>query len=130
MIDVSKLVLNAYANRHEVPIMDLGDGYTKVYRRTIKDADLLKVAKEKLVDALTCLSYEDAMNESQKLPCEVDTVHGALVSILGNHLTIQSTQDAQYRARAFDRVKEAWAILAYVVGDEVIENEYSNYLLK
>lgn len=133
MLNLTKIVEGAILNYEQVSIKELEDGRVQVYRRKIKQENLLDHARIKLLDAMDGLKTLNSMVEAESLPIyRTDTVAGKKAKILANHLTLQDTHYDGILARVQDRIREAYAILQYVQGGDSIEfrKEFSNYLLK
>ena len=134
MLNLAKIVDGAILNYEQVTIKELEDGRVQVYRRKIKQENLLDHARIKLLDAMDGLkTLNQMMSEAESLPIyRTDTVAGRKAEMLANHLTLEDTHYDGILARVQDRIREAYAILQYVQGgdNEGLRKEFSNYLLK
>lgn len=133
MLNLAKIVDGAIINYEQVTIKELEDGRVQVYRRKIKQENLLDHARIKLLDAMDGLKTLNSMVESESLPIyRTDTVAGRKAEMLANHLTLQDNHYDGILARVQDRIREAYAILQYIQGgdNEGLRKEFSNYLLR
>ena len=109
-----------------VPIKEVNGGI-KVYRKTLKDDEVLPHVQALLLDALKRV-HDLQKQEEQKvvgtnLPA---TIADALLAIKQESalFTTSSTNDYHRITRIIERLTEALAILQYVVGDEIFLTEY------
>jgi hypothetical protein len=109
-----------------VPIVETEKGL-KVYRKTLKDEEVLPHVHKLLVDALRRV-YDLQKQEGVKvvgtnLPT---TVEDALLAIKQESalFTTSSTNDFHRVSRIIERLTEALAILKYIAGDEIFLTEY------
>lgn len=109
-----------------VPIVETKNGL-KVYRKTLKDSEVLPHVHKLLVDALKRV-YDLQKQEGQKvvgtnLPT---TVEDALLAIKQESalFTTSSCNDFHRVSRIIERLTEALAILRYIAGDEIFLQEY------
>lgn len=128
MINLSEVVAGATCRAKDVPIREVADGI-RIYRKTVKEADLLKYAKSCLLEALhdfqqleerefSLLLTSKAGNEADSLKAVVKYVDGWQVGA-----------KADYICHAQDKIRTAFAILQYMgIANE--EKEFSNFLLK
>ena len=133
MLNLAKIVDGAILNYEQVTIKELEDGRVQIYRRKIKQENLLDHARVKLLDAMDGLKTLNSMVEAESLPIyRTDTVAGKKAEMLANHLTLQDNHYDGILARIQDRIREAYAILQYVQGgdNEGLRKEFSNYLLR
>ena len=133
MLNLAKIVDGAILNYEQVTIKELEDGRVQIYRRKIKQENLLDHARVKLLDAMDGLKTLNQMSEAESLPIyRTDTVAGKKAEMLANHLTLQDNHYDGILARVQDRIREAYAILQYVQGgdNEGLRKEFSNYLLR
>lgn len=108
------LLVNAFKNAWQVDITEDERGL-KVGRSKVPYAAIEDFTGNLLKDACECLWGAENLPTWRE---GGETVEDFYFSLLGNHLTISSTQDAQFRARAFDRVRTYWAIACHMNGQE------------
>lgn len=133
MLNLNQIVEGSIKNYEQVTIKELDDGRVQIYRRKIKQENLLDHARIKLLDAMDGLKTLNSMVESESLPIyRTDTVAGKKAEMLANHLTLQDNHYDGILARVQDRIREAYAILQYIQGgdNEGLRKEFSNYLLR
>ena len=133
MLNLYEIVEGSIKNYEQVTIKELEDGRVQIYRRKIKQENLLDHARVKLLDAMDGLKTLNQMSEAESLPIyRTDTVAGRKAEMLANHLTLEDNHFDGILARVQDRIREAYAILQYVQGGDSVEfrKEFSNYLLK
>lgn len=109
-----------------VPIVETEYGL-KVYRKTLKDEEVLPYVQTLLMDALKRV-HDLQEQEGQKvvgtnLP---NTVADALLAIKQESalFTTSSTNDFHRVSRIIERLTEALAIIRYIAGDEIFLTEY------
>ena len=109
-----------------VPIVEV-DGGIKVYKKTLKDSEVLPHVQTLLMDALKRV-HDLQEQEGQKvlgnnLPA---TVSEALLAIKQESalFVTSSTNDYHRVTRIIERLTEALAIMQYVVGEEIFVQEY------
>ena len=109
-----------------VPIKEI-DGGIKVYKKTLKDSEVLPHVQALLMDALKRV-HDLQEQEGQKvlgnnLPA---TVSEALLAIKQESalFVTSSTNDYHRVTRIIERLTEALAILKYIAGDEIFLQEY------
>ena len=109
-----------------VPIVETEKGL-KVYRKTLKDSEVLPHVQALLMDALKRV-YDLQKQEGQKvvgtnLPA---TVGDALLAIKQESALFctSSTNDFHRVSRIIERLTEALAILKYIAGEEIFLQEY------
>jgi hypothetical protein len=133
MLNLTQIVEGSIKNYEQVTIKELEDGRVQIYRRKIKQENLLDHARIKLLDAMDGLKTLNQMSETESLPIyRTDTVAGRKAEMLANHLTLEDNHYDGILARVQDRIREAYAILQYIQGgdNEGLRKEFSNYLLK
>jgi hypothetical protein len=66
MLDVKKIFKTCHWEN--VPIVEMGNGYLKIYRKKVHEKDLLNYAKSKLMEAysLACEGNSRKLSDSQK----------------------------------------------------------------
>ena len=108
------LVENAWKNYWQVTVKPWNSDGLQVGRSKVKYCALEEYLGALLKDACECLWG------AENLPPHVEggvSVEDFYYSLLCEHLTIQSTQDAQFRARAFDRIRTFWAVQVFLGGE-------------
>lgn len=109
-----------------VPIVETENGL-KVYRKTLKDSEVLPHVQALLMDALKRV-YELQAMESQKMVGNnlPTTVGEALLAIKQESALFctSSCNDFHRVSRIIERLTEALAIMKYIAGDEIFLTEY------
>jgi hypothetical protein len=108
------LVENALKNHGDVTVKAWNENGLQVGRAKVLYSALDEYLGALLKDAFECLWG------AENLPPHVEggtSVEDFYYSLLCEHLTIQSTQEAQFRARAFDRVRTYWAVQVFIGGE-------------
>ena len=109
-----------------VPIVEV-EGGIKVYKKTLKDSQVLPYVHKLLMDALKRVydlqKQEDMKVIGTNLPT---TVEDALLAIKQESalFTTSSTNDFHRVSRIIERLTEALAIIKYIAGDEIFLTEY------
>jgi hypothetical protein len=109
-----------------VPIVETENGL-KVYRKTLKDNEVLPHVQALLMDALKRV-YDLQEQEGQKVVCTnlPNTVEDALLAIKQESalFATSSCNDFHRVSRIIERLTEALAIMKYIAGDEIFLTEY------
>ena len=109
-----------------VPIKEVNGGI-KVYRKTLKDSQVLPHVHNLLMDALRRVHDLQEQEGRQVIGTNLPpTIADALLAIKQESalFTTSSTNDYHRITRIIERLTEALAILRYIAGDEIFLTEY------
>lgn len=135
MITLYNMAINQIPLLRQVDIKELDDGRIQVRRTKVQPSELLGLAKKKLLIAIecTCKAQQLAIQEEQANLLPALTVSDLLRIDLAKagYREINPKYDPkQYEGVGRGHLTEALAILQYVAGEQVFQNEFSNFLIE
>lgn len=131
MTTLFNLSNNLVGTLHHVPIKELEDGRIRVYRKTLEPQEVLPWIHHRLLQAVQCVVNLQALQEGEEIASL--PVHDLLAYNLeqAGYRAVSPEYDTfHWEGRACEYLKEALALLQFMAGEKVFENEFSNYLLK
>lgn len=130
-MNLQKIVDGAICRYKDVRIMEV-DGGVRVYRKFVRNEDLISFAKSNLLQALEALSTVEGRQKITQLSSrgghEADSLRAVAMYLRGGQVGINE----DYISFAMDKIKQSYALLVYmgIVGEDEKVNTFSNYLLK
>lgn len=130
-MNLQKIVEGAICRYKDVRIVEV-DGGVRVYRKFVRNQDLISFAKSNLLQALEALSTVDGRQKITQLSSrgghEADSLRAVAMYLRGGQAGINE----DYVSFAMDKIKQSYALLVYmgIVGEDEKVNTFSNYLLK
>lgn len=130
-MNLQKIVEGAICRYKDVRIVEV-DGGVRVYRKFVRNQDLISFAKSNLLQALEALSTVDGRQKITQLSSrgghEADSLRAVAMYLRGGQAGINE----DYVSFAMDEIKQSYALLVYmgIVGEDEKVNTSSNYLLK
>ena len=130
-MNLQKIVDGAICRYKDVRIVEM-DGGVRIYRKFVKNEDLISFAKSNLMQALEALSTVEGRQKTVQLSSrgghEADSLRAVAMYLRGGQAGINE----DYVSFAMDKIKQSYALLVYmgIVGEDTEVNTFSNYLLK
>lgn len=127
-MNIQKIVEGAICRWQDVPVHEVAGGI-RIYRKTVKEADLLKYAKTCLLEALASLQQVEGREFTLLLESRAGSEADDLKAVSKYLSGWQVGCNGDFIAYSQDRIKTAYAVLQYV-GAIQEEREFSNFLLR
>ena len=130
-MNLQKIVDGAICRYKDVRLVEV-DGGVRVYRKFVRNEDLISFAKSNLLQALEALSTVEGRQKITQLSSrgghEADSLRAVAMYLRGGQAGINE----DYISFAMDKIKQSYALMVYmgIVGEDEKVNTFSNYLLK